>query len=239
MGICCAHPNLVALDPDAEHDFTELDTEGDGFISNEKMISRMKRNEFDDEIIDHFMKILDQDGDGKITLHEFNDSFAYWKLLRVYNRLLKEQDNQSGEVSTEAFKKALADDRVVLNVGRKESTMITNTADNLMKMFIDKLDANHDGKVSAEEIRNAYEIAKSWKMFNEIDQNKNGVIEGPECIQYFKKRHYGPTAIQLAFVDTDVDYSGFLTFNEFHARFVKALFKRQRQVAEVMMHTRR
>eukprot|EP01083_Nonionella_stella_P090624 253150_1 len=238
--------NPLAQDLLEDKDTDDIDigkVNPDDFVSVETIKTRMKRNGFSNKLIDHFMELLDPNKNKTITWQRFNDTFAYWKLLRVYHQVFMdiprdiddEIDISTSVVAKQQFIHALLNGNVVLNAGRKDSAVIANTTDDLLREFVDKLDKHCNDAVTLKEMKQAYELAKSCRLFDYLDDNQDGLIEVKDCVKYFKTRRYSSQAIHLAFGDSDTNLSGTLNFKAFHEMFVEALFRRQRDVMEIMM----
>eukprot|EP01083_Nonionella_stella_P248865 861160_1 len=192
------------------------DDEGDT-IPIEVIRHKMRKRGFgDNESIEHVLKILDVDGDGTITRQEFVGCFGYWKLVRIYNEVVKKTKNPV--IDMKVFEEAL-----------KHNFYHVALDNSLLKMFLAKLDENSDGKISLAEIKNAAQLAREWKIFNDIDADANGTVSLKECYKYFVAQNFPKNAIDKAFKEVDKDNSKDLDFDEFQAHFLPVLHKRRRE----------
>ncbi|MDH5749627.1 MAG: EF-hand domain-containing protein [Rhodospirillales bacterium] len=108
------------------------------------------------------IEILDTNKDGKVSFKEITDE---------QGRMLGAIDvDGDGAVSVDEFKRR----------GRLIMSLRTTT-------FFDLLDANGDGKLSAEEL-----AAPSQRWFNRYDENKDGALASDEIPSRSWARHGGP-----------------------------------------------
>eukprot|EP01083_Nonionella_stella_P234563 825641_1 len=237
MGTCLIKPPVV--DEEAMDAFDKFELGPDGTLTVDQVRTRLRRSSIGDALAQQVLNVIDKDGDGEITKEEFSQAFGYLKLVQIYAALVlqekeknRELKDEEIEVDADVFKAAVA----------SSWTDIVQTSEcdeDLMDMFMSKLDVDHDGKISHEEMQNAYELAQSWRIFNGIDIDGNGTVDLRECIKYFRARKYPLTAIKLAFIDTDKDVSMGLDFDEFHGKFIGNLFERKRQLFDLYLNAPR
>lgn len=201
-------------------------------ISQAEVIYIMKELHFETSLISHFLKTVDRNKDKKITKREFEDAFAYWKLIKIYNDLVNEHklrlarikkqskidpsqkdyyedfDEEDIAIDTVAFTQALK---------KRASSMFNGK---VLKLFMIELDKNKDGLISMNEIESAYRLAKDWIVFTAVDRDESGTVDLDECIEYFTKRNYN-----IAHIKRAMKNSGFqeLDFNEFRLKFTTNL----------------
>lgn len=251
--LCCSSSNRIRAYDDtmAMRAYDRLKKKNRNIISRQELIDIMRKMHFSTDLISLFLKTVNKNKDKEISREEFDDCFGYWQLITIYNQLLIQERTRLENVKRAILEKKLAklDSaalrrqatqklEVQLN-GQLDNIKVTDKAfkkelknrglfknNKLLKLFIKELDKNQDGFISMDEIHCAYQLAKDWKMFNEIDRDKNGTLDLQECIDYFHKKKYDIQKIKYAMKYADIDGDYTLDFQEFRNRFMKKLNER-------------